>query len=144
MKLKLSKLIILCSWACLGLIGTVAADELPETELQRFHSAKIAEIQAQIDSLYEAVALLQMQTLTEQEKFELIGEPSFQAVDNALSEHGFTLQSLHEFESLYQTQIDTWKAANIEHQNLYTSLEYEKDSLLNSYDQLIKPVEVTE
>ena len=143
MMLKHTKKVLLNAVAstCLAsaLISTAMADNAPTpAELERFHSAQLVYLQTQIETLYDSVELLKQRVLTDQEKFEQIGQPSFMAVDRALGESGFTVKTWHHFADQHQQAIEQWQHANPDHQPFVDELTADREQLMQTYDQLIK------
>lgn len=95
--------------------------------------------QTEIAQLHNAIELLHNSSLTEQEKFEHIGQPSFLAVERVLAEKGYTILSLYRFEENNAAAINQWLIENPAKAIEIDALESGKESLIEEYDLLIKP-----
>lgn len=108
-------------------------------EIEQYVDARILMNQTEVDQLREAINLLHKYDLTEQEKFEHIGQPSFDAVDLALAQMGYTLQSYLRFEENHAAEMDQWLVEHPWQAEEIDALESEKELLIEEYDLLIKP-----
>ncbi len=114
----------------------IAQDSVSSAELLQFHNAKIAGLQSQIESMNSAISLMQSSTLTDEEQFELIAEPSFNAYDAVLESYGFTTLTFYQFSDTYVSEIDAWLLENQAVQTQIATLESEYDGLVVILDQL--------
>lgn len=109
-----------------------AADDVA---VQRYVNAHITMLQAQVTQLNFSVNLLNTESLSDQDKFERIGEPAFVAIDNALAGAGYTVQTFYQFDAENNDAITTWLINNSVEANLIKSLKIERDGLMGDYEQ---------
>ena len=111
-----------------------AADDIA---IQRHVNAHINMLQAQVTQLNFSVNLLNTESLSDQDKFERIGEPTFVAMDNALTNSGYTVKTFYQFDAENNDAITIWLINNSVEANLINSLQLERDGLMGDYEQLM-------
>lgn len=111
-----------------------AADDVA---IQRYVNAHIDMLQAQVTQLNFSVNLLNTESLSDQDKFERIGEPTFVAMDNALTNSGYTVKTFYQFDAENNDAITIWLINNSVEANLINSLQLERDGLMGDYEQLM-------
>lgn len=109
-----------------------------EAAIEKYIDSLIQMKQTEVGQLHDAIELLRGSSLTEQEKFEYIGQPSFSAVERALAEQGYTIMSLYRFEENNSAAINQWLDDHPAQAGKIDALEAEKESLSGEYDLLIK------
>lgn len=107
-------------------------------EFQRYESAMVAYLQAQIGELNRSINLLSTQRLNDQELFEQIGEPGFSAIDETLQLHGFTVQTFYQFKYDHELELAQWLSEDDRRQKQMDDLLKQRDDLLQQYDTLMK------
>jgi len=110
-----------------------------DTEIEHYFDTLIKMKQTEVTQLENALNRLRAKNLSEQEKFEQIGEPSFHAVEQALAENGYTILNLLEFGAQNEEAISLWLLENQSVPKGIGTLELEKETLLTEYDILIQP-----
>ncbi len=110
-----------------------------DTEIEHYIDTLIKMKQTEITQLENALNKLRAKNLSEQEKFEQIGGPSFQAVEQGLAENGYTILNLLEFGAQNEEAISQWLIENQSVSRGIDTLELEKEALLKEYDILIQP-----
>ncbi len=111
-----------------------AADQ---SAVAHFVNAKISVMNARAAELNHAVNLLMSGGLTDQDKFELIGQPSFKAVDENLKQSGFTIKTFYEFAAQHEQEITEYLQQNPVQASDINNLTAQLDGLAVEYDQLI-------
>lgn len=124
-----------------GLLTVLLSYSLPATagasdnDINHYYHGYKAMLETQIDQLYRAITVLSEEaSLTAEESFERIGEPSFTAIDKALADKGFTLQSLYRFQSQYQADIAQWLSRHSDEASILNGLLFERDQLTIELD----------
>lgn len=112
-----------------------AADQ---SAIAHFVNAKISVMNARATGLNQAVNLMMSGSLTDQEKFELIGQPGFKAVDDSLKQSGFTIKTFYEFAAQHEQEITDYLQQNPLQANEINNLSSQLESLAIEYDQLIQ------
>jgi hypothetical protein len=112
-----------------------ASDQL---DIEHFVNAKISVMNARAAELNHAVNLLMLGGLTDQDKFELIGQPSFKAVDENLKQSGFTIKTFYEFAAQHEQEITEYLQQNPVQASDINNLMAQLDGLVVEYDLLIK------
>ena len=105
--------------------------------VEDYIAAEVKMLETQIDQLNAAINLMSSESLTEAEKFERIGEPSFTAVENAMTESGFTIQQFYAYRERYNAEIGEWLSEHEQTAGNIESLQTELERLSEQYDQLI-------
>lgn len=112
---------------------TMAAD----VSVEDYVAAELKMLETQIDQIHAAVNLMSNENLTDAEKFELIGKPSFSAVDNAMAESGFTLKQFLAYRQENAAEIEEWLTDHEQTAENIESLQTELDRLIEQYDQMM-------
>lgn len=124
--------------AALVCIAALTSPVTYASEVAPFVDARIQLLEAQISQLNNAIELLQARTMTDQEKFELIGQPSFDAVNAALEQVGISLKDLYRFEEEYKEERELWLAFHHTEREKLEQLSAAFQQLQQTYDQLIQ------
>ena len=111
-----------------------AADDVA---VQRYVNAHINMLQAQVTQLNFSVNLLNTESLSDQDKFERIGEPGFVAIDKSLTESGYTVKTFYQYGGDNSAAITIWLINNSIEANFVNSLQIERDGLMSEYEQLM-------
>ncbi len=109
-----------------------------QLDIEHFVNAKISVMNARATELNQSVNLLMTGSLSDQEKFELIGQPSFKAVDDNLKQSGFTIKTYYEFAEQHEQEIKDYLLQNPLQANEINNLSSQLESLAIEYDQLIQ------
>lgn len=109
-----------------------------DASIERYVNAHISMLQAQIEQLHSAIALLSNEPLSDQEKFERIGQPGFAAVDKSLYDAGYSVKNFYQFKADNDVAITEWLSRHATDADYINSLLAEFDSLMVKYDQVIK------
>lgn len=104
--------------------------------VEKFVQTMILIKQAENNQLQMAINLLSSEKLTDQEKFERIGQPSFLAVEQVLASQGYTIRKFYQFEQDNGVAIGKWLEDNPNQKKQLTQLDIDRESLLGSYDQV--------
>ncbi len=120
------------------LILSPAVFAADQSAIAHFVNAKISVMNARATELNHAVNLLMLGGLTDQDKFELIGQPSFKAVDENLKQSGFTIKTFYEFAAQHEQEITEYLQQNPVQASDIDNLTAQLDGLAVEYDQLIK------
>lgn len=124
----------------LGVLSIMPIVNANDANYKSFAKVNIAFIETQISQLKAAIVILQENTLTEQEFFEKISEPSFAAIDAVLNKKGYTVQSFYQFQFDHDVLFSQWLDENESKKNLIEKLTAEKKGLLLEYDRLLVSV----
>ena len=108
-----------------------------DAAIARHINAHLQMLGAQVSELNSALWLLKNEALSEADKFERIGQPSFSAIDDALKNAGVTMKQFYQFKDDYADEIEQWLMTNSLQANQIDSLQSEYDVLMSEYDQLI-------
>jgi len=109
-----------------------------DAAIERYINTHINVMQAQVEQLYDAIFLLSNEKLSDQDTFDKIGQPSFQAVDNELQQAEFTPNIYYQFAHKNKNDIDQWLNDHATKATEIDTLQAELDQLMQEYDQLIK------
>jgi outer membrane murein-binding lipoprotein Lpp len=107
-------------------------------DIEHFVNAKISVMTTRATELNHAVNLLVTGSLSDQEKFELIGQPSFKAVDDNLKQSGFTMKTYYEFAEQHEQEINGYLLQNPIQASEIDNLSSKLEDLAIEYDQLIQ------
>lgn len=99
---------------------------------------KIQILEVQVNQLNRSIDLIQDETVSEQNRYELIGQPSFDAVDAVLDTAGITLKELYRFEEDHQDERTLWLAFHHDEREQLERLEATVEQLQQTLDQLTK------
>jgi hypothetical protein len=127
---RITRLLVVASM----LSSTLAAAD--DQAIEHYITAETALLETQVTELRLATDLLSQPGLTEADKFERIGQPSFDAVDQSLATFGFTPKQFYQFRDEQQVAIDQWLTDHPPEAVRMQSLQAERDALSDSYDQL--------
>ncbi|MDH5731916.1 MAG: hypothetical protein OEZ58_23275, partial [Gammaproteobacteria bacterium] len=113
------------------------ANAADDVAIKRFVDAKTSLLQTQVNQLSLAINLLKTETLSDQDKFERIGEPSFSAVDAVLANAGYSVRTFYQFAAENEEAISIWLGFNMLAADHMAALEIECEGLISEYDLLI-------
>jgi len=130
----MKNLITLIIFLGLSVSSAMAADDLA---IQRYVSAHIKMLQAQVAQIYVSLDILNTENLSDKDKFERIGEPGFVAIDKALAESGYTAKTFYQYASDNSAAITTWLGNNSTEAFQLDSLKSERDNLMSQYEALM-------
>lgn len=108
------------------------------TDVAPYVHTKIRILEVQVNQLSRSIKLIQDQTVSEQDRYELIGQPSFEAVDAVLDTAGITLKELYRFEEDYEDERTLWLAFHHDEREQLERLEATVEELQQTLDQLTK------
>lgn len=122
-------LVSLSTWAVAG-----SSNAINDAAIAHYIHTRTQLLEVQIDQLHSAINLLSTETLSDQAKFERIGQPSFAALDAVRKDNGYSTKNYHQFYADYKVDIERWLVDHPAQSNNIVYLELERDQLLDALD----------
>jgi uncharacterized protein Usg len=101
-------------------------------------NARLAQQQAEVWQLDDAIYKLGNMELSDTQKYELIAEQSFSETDDVVSSYGLTLKQLFSYEATHRQALDTWLQQHPDQVEQLNALEEEIMHLQQQIDQMIQ------
>lgn len=117
--------------------GTAFAAE--DAALDNAVNARLAQLQAEVWQLDDAIHKLDNMELTDAQQYELIAEQGFSVTDEIVSGYGLTLKQLYSFEAAHREALDARLQEHPDQADQMERLEEEIMRLQLQLDQLIQP-----
>ena len=101
-------------------------------------NARLAQKQAEVWQIDDAIYKLGNSQLTDTQKYQQIAEPGFIETQQIVSSYGFTLKQLYAFEATFSAALDAWLQQHPDQAGQLQALEEEIMLLQQQLDQLIQ------
>ena len=101
-------------------------------------NARIAQQQAEVWQIDDAIYKLGNMHLSDAQKYERIAEQSFSETEEIVSSYGLTLKQLYAFEATHRDALDSWLQEHPDQLDQMERLEEEIMQLQLQFDQLIQ------
>ena len=109
-----------------------------DADLANAVNARLAQQQAEVWQIDDAIYKLGNSQLTDAQKYQQIAEPGFIETQQIVSSYGFTLKQLYAFEATYSEALDAWLQQHPDQAGQLEALEQEIMLLQQQLDQLIQ------
>jgi len=114
-----------------------ATQAVEDADLVNAVNARLAQLQAEVWQIDDAIYKLGNLGLTDAQKYELIAEPGFSESEEIVSSYGLTLKQLYSYEATHRQALDAWLQEHPDQADQINALAEEIMHLQLQLDQLI-------